>query len=247
MSPINSSGYAIERLLSEDELSELRSRINEQIRKVLKEHDPQGALLLNKTKDPLRNYHEIGDRGKHGDTWNKSNRILSEADAKWFKNTEGISKLLSRYNAVRISDEEGIGRSNFYWRITRPLATEDVGPIHRDEWFWILNNNFNEDLAGLKRVKVWIAIQTEPGSNGLLVQPLSQQRADIEWEGRDTESIIKPTLITHIEPESMELLYTPPGFGVIFHDRLLHGGALNLANECRCSIEFTLLAANTSC
>ena len=243
---IGPAGYTIEKLLSDNELSGLRERINQQILRVLREHDPQAAFLLEESNDPLSFYHQIGYRDKHENSWIKKNRILSEADAEWLENTEGITQLLSKLGAIRISDEEGIGRSNYYWRITRPLAQEDVGPIHRDEWFWLLNNNFNEDLAGLKRVKVWIAIQTEPGKNGLIVQPFSQQRKDLEWESRASESITKPVILTHIEPDTMKLLHTPPGYGVIFNDRLLHAGALNQANDCRCSIEFTLLVPNTS-
>lgn len=246
MPPINSAGYAIERLLSDNELSGLRERINEQILKVLRQHDPQAALFLEKSNNPLSIYHQIGSRDKHGSCWIKKNRILGEAETEWFENTEGVTQLLSKLGAVRISDEEGIGRSNYYWRITRPSAQEDVGPIHRDEWFWLLNDNFNEDLTGLKRVKVWIAIQTEPGKNGLMVQPYSQQRKDLDWESRASESITKPVLRTHIDPDTMKLLHTPPGYGVIFDDKLLHAGALNQANNCRCSIEFTLLVPNTS-
>lgn len=246
MFTVDPAGFVIERLLSDSELFELRSRINEQIRRVLKQFDPEAASLLDKSDDPLRRYHEIGRRDKHGSSWIKANRLLSEVDAEWLENTKGISQLRSSLGAARISDEEGIGRSNYYWRLTRPWVEDDVGPVHRDEWFWLLNKDFNEDLAGLQRVKVWIAIQTEPGKNGLLVQPESQQREDLEWEGRVSESIIKPVLLTNIEPDSMKLLDTPPGFGVIFHDRLLHGGALNQADECRCSIEFTMLVPNVA-
>lgn len=244
----DSPGYAIERILSDDDLSGLRSRINQQLCSVLKQHDPKTALLFSNIDDPLKEYHNVmGTEYKnHGNNWIKSNRMLSKTDAEWFENTEGISRLRAKLGAVRISDEESIGRSNYYWRLTRPWAEEDVGPIHRDEWFWLLNNNFNEDLTGLKRVKVWIAIQTVPNKNGLLVQPYSHLREDVEWEGRVTESITKPVLFTDIDPGSMKLLDTQPGFGVIFHDKLLHGGAINQANECRCSIEFTLLVPDSS-
>lgn len=243
---LDSAGYVIERILSDHELAGLRSRINDQIRRVLRQHDPEVASLLENEDDPLKVYHEVigQDQKNYSSSWIKNNRILSKSDAEWFENTEGISHLRSKLGSVRTSDEECIGRSNYYWRLTRPWAEEDVGPIHRDEWFWHLNNNFNEDLTRLKRVKVWIAIQTAPNKNGLLVQPFSHKREDIEWEGRTTESITKPVLLSTIDPGSMKLLDTQPGFGVIFHDRLLHGGALNQANECRCSIEFTLLVPN---
>lgn len=246
MAYTNYSGYVIERLLSDEDLHGLRRRINAQIHRVLKQCDPKAASQIKNEEDPLSIYHLIKSQAKHGSNWVKTNRLLNEADSEWFENSNSIANLRSRLGAIRISDEECIGRSNYYWRMTRPMAYDDVGPVHRDEWFWILNNNFNEDLKGLKRVKIWIAIQVIPGKNGLLVEPGSQKREDLEWEGRSAGNIIKPVLLTDLDPKSMVLLDTLPGFGVIFDDKLLHGGALNQAEQCRCSIEFTMLVPNQS-
>ncbi len=234
-------GYVIDRILTEDDLLDLRRRINEQIKNILKQHDPEASCMIEDEADPLSFYHKLGARPEHGTTWIKANRLLSEQDSEWFENTASIKALRESLAAVGVSDEEQIGRSNYYWRLTRPSAGEDVGPVHRDEWFWLLNNDFGHNLTGLKRVKVWIAIQTEQGMNGLLVQPGSHKREDLVWEGRFASSIKKPVLKTDLDPSSMILLPTPPGYGVIFHDKLLHGGALNQSNLCRCSIEFTLL------
>ena len=237
----DNSGYLIVRILSEDDLLSLRSRINEQIRSILKRHDPEASWLIEDEDDPLSAYHKLGMRPEHAATWIKTNRLLSEQDSEWFENTASIKSLRESLKALGISDEEQIGRSNYYWRLTRPAIEEDIGPVHRDEWFWRLNKDFGHDLTGLKRVKVWIAIQTEQGMNGLLVQPGSHKREDLLWEGRLAGSITKPVLKTDLDPSSMILLPTPPGYGVIFHDKLLHGGSLNQSNFCRCSIEFTLL------
>ena len=76
--------------------------------------------------------------------------------------------------------------------------------------------------------------------NGILIQGKSHKRKDLEW-GKKTETIRKPILRTKIDEHTMTLADTPPGWGVIFDDKLLHGGALNTADKCRCSIEFTLL------
>lgn len=241
MATMSEQGYVISAILSNNDLLELRSRINKQILHVLREVNPKTLDLIGGADDPLGMYHTIDSGNEHGSNWVKTNRMLSEEDTFWFEACESIYNLRMKFNCSCISDEEYIGRSNYYWRLTRPIAKEDVGPIHRDEWFWILNNNFNADLRGLKRIKVWIAIQTVPGKNGLLVQPYSHRRQDLEWEGICTDSINKPILLTHIDPSSMQLLDTPPGYGVIFHDKLLHGGALNQAVQCRCSIEFTML------
>jgi hypothetical protein len=237
----NDLGFLITQILTEDDLWGLRDRINQQIKYILTQHDPEAYKLLEKESDYLTAYHKLGARPGHASTWNKTNRLLSAHDSEWFENTTSIKRLRESLADSSISDEENIGRSNYYWRLTRPSAMEDVGPVHRDEWFWLLNNDFGNNLKGLERVKVWIAIQTEQGKNGLLVQPGSHKREDLQWEGRATASIKKPVLKTELDPNSMILLPTPPGYGVIFHDKLLHGGALNQSKYCRCSIEFTLL------
>ena len=41
-------------------------------------------------------------------------------------------------------EKDFLGWPNFYWRIVRPNKVNDVGPLHRDEWFWKLNPEFLE-------------------------------------------------------------------------------------------------------
>ena len=235
------SGYSVCRIFSDSEVMSLRNRINTQIVDVLAKYDSEAYRLLKKEDDPLSVYHKLGSKESHGSTWIKANRILSDEDTAWIESTAGIVALRNSFGSSKTSDEELLGRGNYYWRLTRPGATDDIGPMHRDAWFWELNDNFGHDMSGLGRVKVWIAVETAPGLNGLLVQPGSHLREDLEWEGTLSGGITKPMLKTQLDPSSLTLLSPPPGYGVIFHDRLLHGGAINTASSCRCSIEFTLL------
>jgi len=167
--------------------------------------------------------------------------MLSDTDTAWLESTTSMKQLRYLLRWSRTSDELKLGRGNYYWRLTRPEAGNDVGPMHRDAWFWDLNDDFGHDMTGLERIKVWIAIETAPGRNGLLVQPGSHLRDDIQWNSRRSGGIVKPVLATQLNPSSLVLLSPPPGHGVIFHDRLLHGGAPNSADRCRCSLEFTFL------
>jgi ectoine hydroxylase-related dioxygenase (phytanoyl-CoA dioxygenase family) len=190
-------------------------------------------------------YHNIKNDSYHQERWAKNNRILQPSVAKWFENSSSISRLLSEYDAVAVADEEGLGRPNYYWRLTRPNENTDVGPMHRDEWFWLSNNCFQYNMEGLRRIKVWIAIQTEPGLNGLLVEPGSHKRDDIKWEPEFRQGMYKPRLVSVLDTECFKLLETPPGYGVIFHDKLLHGGSINRGKICRLSIEFTMLVPDS--
>jgi len=241
MWPNLESGYSVYRIFSGNDLISLRNRINTQVIDVLAKYDSEAYELLKNEEDPLSVYHKLGIRELHGSTWIKTNRILSEADTAWLENTSSIMALRNSFGSSKTSDEERLGRGNYYWRLTRPGAKADVGPMHRDAWFWQLNHEYGENMTGLQRVKVWVAIETAPGLNGLLVQPGSHLREDFEWEGIVSGGMKKPVLKTKVDPSSLTLLSPPPGQGVIFHDKLLHGGAVNEASRCRCSIEFTLL------
>ena len=228
-------------MLNDSDLIVIREIIGEQIKRTILQTLPNIEYLANTYKDILKDYHLVEPYLNHNNLWTKKNRMLNEEDAKWLEGSESISSLLDEYHCHKVSDEEGILRSNYYWRLTRPHAKGDVGPLHRDEWFWRLNNNFGENMKGYKRIKVWIGIQTEVEKNGLLVVPGSHKHNNIEWRGENTNTIIKPRLISEISPESIELVKTPPGYGIIFDDKLLHGGSINKATVARCSIEFTMI------
>lgn len=238
---LTNKGYVTQRILSDNTLETLKGKINRQIGRVLRIEDRDTYDKLKNSGNLMADYHTYADAKKHGEVWRKQNRLLSEEDVRWFINTECISELLDSYDCQQISDEEMIGRPNIYWRLTRPNELSDVGPLHRDEWFWLLNDQFNVDMDKKKRIKVWIAVQCVAGLNGLLIWPGSQMNEDIEWSYRQTGTIKKPVLKTDIPTESVVLANTEDGFGVIFHDRLVHGGAVNKSDICRCSIEFTMI------
>ena len=235
------NGYETKKILSNEDLRELRRRINRQICKKIDNVYTNYSKGFEPEFDYLNVYHELSKQIDHKHIWPKANRLLSEEDTEWFLNTLSMRSLFEEQGSSLVSDEEIISRCNFYWRLTRPWEKNDIGGLHRDEWFWILNNNFGYREAKIERTKIWIAIQTEVGKNGLRVVPGSHNNEDIEWEGVETDTIKKPLLKSQIFDSSAILLNTAPGEGVVFHDRLLHSGALNKGKKARCSIEFTIL------
>ena len=141
-----------------------------------------------------------------------------------------------------ISDEESLGYGNLYWRIVRPAEQNDIGPVHRDAWFWEINDEYGMDREEYnKRVKIWISIVTENGKNGLMVEKYSHKRKDIKWEGEMRYGLKKPVLLTEEKELKMRLLKTNPGDAIIFDDELLHGGHINNGEKTRVSMEFTAL------
>ena len=68
----------------------------------------------------------------------------------------------------------------------------------------------------------------------------NSQKKEWRYHGEFRHGFIKPKIDEDESNLAAELLHTAPGDVVVFHDKLLHGGALNLGKYCRLSLEFTL-------
>ena len=237
----NYPGFTQQLKLNNNELEELKDAINSQWRKKIKETSSQIDEIINNNKINLGNYHKISDQLNHSDLWNKKSRILPKEFYLKFLRSKFFNKLKDIFGTIEISDEDSLGYGNIYWRLVRPNKNEDVGPYHRDSWFWELNKNFPKPNYPFKRIKIWIAIETEIGKSGLLVEKNSHKRKDINWEGQFRHGIRKPILLDNKESFKMTLVETSPGDCIVFNDDLIHGGAINHGSKTRVSTEFTIL------
>ena len=237
----NRKGFSLETKLNKNELKIFKNEINKQWRSKIKEIDPNLLKTTSKNSLSIEDYHLISEKIDHSKTWTKSSRILGREFAEWFLSSNLAKKLRKKYGEYYISDEDNLGWSNIYWRLVRPNKSSDIGPLHRDSWFWKLNSNFPKPEYEFYRLKVWIPIYLEIGLNGLLVEPYSQYREDIEWEGEARHGINKPVLITPLSKLKPILLNSNPGDTIVFNDNLIHGGAINNGAKCRVSVEFTMI------
>ena len=237
----NEKGFTLENKISKRELDYFKKFINLQWQQRIKETNPAVYSLILKKGIKIENYHEISNSLKHEEIWSKSFRILPIEFVKWFEVSKFFKALKFKYGEFVISDEENLGSPNIYWRLVRPGHSKDVGPMHRDSWFWELNSDFPKPSYSFSRLKVWIPIYTEKGCNGLLVEPYSQNRNDIVWSGEDRHGIKKPLLNTVKNKLNPVLLNADVGDSVVFNDNLIHGGAINKGLKCRISVEFTML------
>ena len=148
-----------------------------------------------------------------------------------------MRRLEQAFGPFNISGESEVEKEEIYWRLVRPGAAQDVGPVHADRWFWDLGNGVTP--PGVERVKIWIAVVTQPGRNGLQVVPGSHMR-DYRWHGEERDGIRKPVFDEDQEQIGLELLEFVPGQAIVFNDSLLHAGAVNQGSTTRVSVEFTL-------
>ena len=237
---LEKEGFDLSYGLNPDDLNTLKCFINDQWIYRLQIDNPETISFLNQNKLGIEDYHLFANKIRDKNIWRKASRILPPSFGKWFANTTFYKKLERDFNILKVSDEENFGWPNFYWRIVRPNERDDVGPLHRDAWFWELNSKYIEPKIPFRRLKVWIAIYTEPGLNGLLIEEYSHKRQDIKWKGELRDDIQKPVLLTQEKDLKPKLIIRSPGEAIVFHDKVLHGGAVNIGTKSRISLECTM-------
>ena len=235
-----SPGFSTDISLNHEELDYLREKITKQWLEVFLEEVPCNAKEIRDAG--IIKYHEVSYLIDHNKVWNKSNRCLSQDVVIEIESMPFFKKLLKIFGDFNISDvaydgEVIKGSKEVYWRLVRPGVSSDVGTLHADKWFHEIldfkSKIFNEKTYTLK---VWIPIFCEPGKNGLLIVPNSHSR-DWKYSSKLVEGI--PKLIFEDKADPV-LIETPPGNMIIFNESILHGGAINMGNETRVSMEITM-------
>lgn len=185
----------------------------------------------------IERYHELAHLVDHAALWPKRARILPPDAAAEIRRTSLLRRFETEFGPFSISNEEQIGWDEISWRIVRPGQAADMGPLHADAWFWDLGHG--TEPSDRERVKVWVAVVAEPGRSGLRLVPGSHRRR-WRYHGERRHGMLKPQLDEREEDLDIQLIATRPGDAVVFHDRLLHGGALNRGEVTRISFELTL-------
>ena len=237
-------GYSLDLSISRHELLSIKQFISEQWQNRITSVYPHLSPYFQDETRSIEDYDFISHKIDHKETWPKSSRILDNTFEHWFRESGLRQKLEKEFVRFVVSDEECLGRPNFYWRICRPQASDDVGPLHRDSWFWNCQSNYSTSEETFTRTKVWLPICIQPGLCGLQVEPHSHKRTDINWTRELRDGKVKPQIITTELDLKPVILFTPPGQMVVFNDDLIHGGAINKGTRSRVSLEFTMLLAN---
>ncbi len=229
-------GFTTEVKLSEQELGIVRSLIIKQWLEVIERAYPEKVKVFEAIG--MEHYHEKADLIDHKAIWPKVARILSKPAMEAMCAMSFFKKMETEFGKCEVSQEEKSGWGEIYWRIVRPNAKDDIGPLHADAWFWELGHG--EKPNEKDRVKIWIPVYCEPGFNGLRVVPGSHLQ-DWDFHGEKRDGFVKPQFDEKASGVVAQLLNTEPGQMVIFNDKLLHGGALNQGMKTRVSVEMTLL------
>ena len=224
--------------MSVPELKIVRQIIRDQYLEHLFAEEPQNALYFDRS--PMREYHELVERHQidHVKLWPKSKRILNFDAFNTVVSLRFFQNIMNELEVSSITSEEGTSWGELYWRIVRP-GTSDVGSMHTDRWFRDLGHGVMPPKR--RGVKLWIAVETIAGLNGLSVVPNSHKNTDWAYVGEvDHTGISKPRLQSSLDTKDIYHIPASPGDFVIFHDDLIHGGMANRSDQTRVSIEGTL-------
>lgn len=223
-------GYSLDGLTA-DELGQIHTMITslylDGIQKAAPELTGQAAAV------GIAMYHTLPIRFDHESFWAKQYRVLPVDSLPAFAEMGFFRRIRAQLPSSAIYHDD------LMWRLVRPGQPSDIGPIHADKWFWDAGNG--SIPAGHERFKIWIALVTEPGLNGLLIKPDSHASTQWKHHYELKHGKMKPVLDETPEDLRMELLPLKPGEMVFFHDGLLHGGALNRGSTCRVSLELTVI------
>ena len=233
-----SPGFAAGLGLQADELERVRDIIERQWLKRIEQVAPEQTQAF--AARGIARYHELSHLVDHTSIWPRDSRLLSAAEVAEIRQMSIFKQLEAEFGELAISDEEKPGKEVVNWRLVRPNKA-DVGPIHADKWFWDLNRW--PMPPEVQRLKVWLAIYCEPGLSGLRLIPDSHFQDWPYCEDR-RHGILKPKIQVSETELSPQLFPSQPGDALIFHDKLLHGGAISRGNLTRVSLEFTLLVPN---
>jgi hypothetical protein len=217
-------------VLTADELDRVRRMIAAQYLENLGTVDAD--LVGRAASVGIDNYHTLPLPFEHGSFWSKERRVLPERTLPVFERMGFFRRIRAALPSAEIYHDD------LMWRVVRPNEPSDVGPVHADKWFWDAGNGSIE--ANRDRLKIWIAVYTEAGLNGLTVKPHSHTSDRWKRHFELRHGRMKPVLDESAEELGMELLPLTSGEMVLFHDALLHGGALNRGSTCRVSIELTI-------
>ncbi len=228
-------GFSLEFSFAQTELQHVRQWVVAQWSDHLREIAPEHCQTF--LSAGIEQYHDHAYLLNHSMAWPKQNRILPQSAVDYIRSTSLFQNLEAVFGKFSIADEENVGREEIYWRLVRPDQSSDVGPLHADNWFWSLGHGVTP--PNTERVKVWVAIFCEPGLNGLRVVPHSQKK-DWKYHGEYRDGFSKPQIDVDEAELSPQLVHTKPGNAIVFHDKLLHGGAVNQGDKTRVSIEFTM-------
>jgi hypothetical protein len=147
------NGYAVFDLLNSEDLLATKKIIYETMIESLR--SLKVSIPFNSYDEMLCGWSDLF----HIQMIRKKNRLFSATDSKLFMRLQGIRKLLSACSEFSLGEItygslQTEAREEIYFRIVRPLADSDVGPLHADCWYHEIYKNFCKKFNQLNKNKL---------------------------------------------------------------------------------------------
>jgi hypothetical protein len=236
-------GYCNEIQLRPDELKKLRDITTESWLQVIREVAPDKVKQFE--QNGIERYHLLSHLLDHARIWTTQARTYSAEMVdviRSFSMFDFFDRACSGYRMNTAMPPYGDwGQPRINWRLVRPGAGVDLGPIHADYWFDAVLDGWHPDAETI-RMKVWVPIHLEPGLTGFAYLPGSHRQCLAFGKKRLPDGGIKPVFDEVQLPAPLETITTPSGTVLLFNYNLVHQGAnSDKAKRTRVSMEFTLL------
>ena len=201
-------------------------------------------------KEVMKNVHLYPELQSQFSSLSVFDRTLSSDLAFKILESEWLNDLVNVLEYYPV-DTHGFGYPSFVWRLMRPGQSGDLRGLHRDAWFRFAIDEPHEIDSGasaqLQTIKVWLALNVEPGASGLLVSPGSQLDLRPGFSITEKDGLIKPVVnISEVDDTKFIHALTQNGSMVLFGEQLMHGGAPTNSKSSRISLEFTLARSSQS-
>jgi hypothetical protein len=229
--------------LQSDELEELRRLTTECWLRVLHKHAPDYVDQFE--AGGIQNYHRLAHLVDHANIWTTTTRTFPAEVAdkvRSFSLFDFYDRTIPAYQVGTAMPPYGdFGRTRINWRLVRPGAGVDLGPIHADYWFDAVLDGWTDTPGPLIRLKTWIPIFLEEGVTGFAYVPGSHLRNFKFRKKRLSDGVCKPDFDEKDLPAPLQTVASPIGTAVLFNYNLVHRGAnSDAATQTRVSMEFTL-------
>jgi hypothetical protein len=230
------SGYWSGSLLTDAELTYIRGLIDRQFSKQIEELAPQHVAVF--AGAGIQHYHLHSHLIDHAAAWPRRARLFPSDGIAFLLQSSMLRRLADAFGPIEITNEIGHAEPEIVWRLVRPDAESDVGPLHVDRWFWEVNQW--PIAPGRRLIKVWTMVHGEAGRAGLRVVAGSHRGEPVKYSVEHRGGIFKPVFDEVAAGVRPAVLDTPGGTSVVFNYHLLHGGAPTRGDGCRVSFEFTM-------
>jgi len=236
-------GYFTGLSFTKEETERMKYLVEQQWLDVLKKNYPQKVDQF--ATSGRENYHSFSHEIDHHNLWSRTVRTPTAETVKEIRQMSAFSALHQEFGDFQITDELHFGHEEMSWRLVRPNEVKDVNYAHSDVWFKDINEwEISNDVT---RIDLWVPLICDKGKNGLQLVPgshLQPEKFPYHWVGRtDLRGTVLPEADFDENEIGLELILTEPGDVVIFHDSMIHKGALNRSSRCRVSLEFTILVS----